>query len=361
MLYIGTDEGIYRWFSGATWPIFHSLQGRTIVGLASPGGGLLVALDSAAKVWESRNNGIDWRSIPLPAGAGRPTSLTLLEGSEIVVATSRPLGLFRRPFGLPSGADAPQALARARGMEDRIIGGARNLAAKVRGGTATATLRAPALQSFGWTALSVPSAAAGAVPTAVRLVTSHAGTAYAAVAGAGLWASTDLGASWSRVAGLPDEVYAVRFASGDKTIAAGTGDGVWISGDGGQTWTDSSAGLEKVRQIRALEIKPGDPKSLLAGCAPIGAGEGPVADRAGLRFALYESKDAGKTWKHVTRGFPEALESDSISDIRVMPDDPTRAAVALASGEMWSTATDGLWWEPLVRRIRGARVLCATP
>lgn len=361
MLYIGTDEGIYRWFSGAGWPIFHGLQGRAIVGLASPGGGVLVALDSAAKVWESANNGIDWRSIPLPEGAGRPTSIALLDGSEVVVATARPLGLFRRAFGLPSGADAPRALARARGMEDRIIGGAMNLAARVRGGTATATLERPPTQSFGWTAMSVPSTGSDLVPTAVRLVTGHAGTAYAAVAGAGLWASTDLGASWSRVPGLPDEVHAVRFASGGKTIAAGTGDGVWISGDGGQTWADSSVGLEKVRQVRALEIKPGDPKSLLAGCAPMGAGEGPVADRAGLRFALYESKDAGTTWKHVTRGFPEALESDSIVDIRVMPDDPTCAAVALASGEMWSTATDGLWWEPMARQIRGARVLCATP
>jgi photosystem II stability/assembly factor-like uncharacterized protein len=360
MLYIGTDEGIYRWFSGANWPIFHSLQGRAILGLASPGGGLLVALDGAAKVWESRNNGIDWRSIPLPDGAGRPTSLALLEGSEIVVATSRPLGLYRRPFGLPSGADAPRALARARGMEDRIINGARSLAVRVRGGS-TATLERRASQSFGWTSMSVPSAELGVVPPAVRLLTAHAGTTYAAVAGAGLWSSADLGASWSRVPGLPEEVYAVRFASGGKTIAAGTGNGVWISGDGGQTWADSSAGLEKVRQVRALEIKPDDPKNLLAGCAPVGAGEGPVADRAGLRFALYESKDAGKTWKHVTRGFPEALESDSIADIRVMPDDPGCAAIALASGEMWSTSTDGLWWEPLARQIRGARVLCATP
>ncbi len=320
-----------------------------------------MALDGAAKVWESRNNGIEWRPIPLPDGAGRPTSLALLEGSEIVVATSRPLGLYRRPFGLPSGADAPRAQARARGMEDRDHRpSAASLAARVRGGSVAVAERREA-RSFGWTPMSVPAADLGAVPAAVRLLTTHAGTTYAAVAAAGLWASTDLGASWTRVPGLPDEVYAIRFASGGKTIAAGTGDGVWISGDGGQTWADSSAGLEKVRQVRALEIKPSDPKSLLAGCAPVGAGEGPVADRAGLRFALYESKDAGKSWKHVTRGFPEALESDSIADIQFLPDDPSLAAIALASGEMWNTSTDGLWWEPLARQIRGARVLCATP
>jgi photosystem II stability/assembly factor-like uncharacterized protein len=361
MLYIGTDDGIYRWFSGANWPIFHSLQGKGVVGLASPGSGVLVALDSASTVWESRNNGIDWRSIPLPDGAGRPTSLALLDGAEIVVATARPLGLYRRPIGLPSESDAPRAMDRARRIEDRLIGRAQGLVSRFRKGESggTATMEPPKTRQFGWTSLAVPSAQAGHVPPSVRLLTGHEGLAYAAIAGAGLWKSADLGASWGRVEGLPDEVYAVRFAPG--TMAVGTSDGVKISADGGQTWADSSGGLEKVRQVRALEIKPTDPKVMLAGCAPAGAGEGPVPDRPGMGFALYESKDAGKTWKHLVRGFPEVLESDSIADIRYMPDDADRAAVALASGEMWNTYTDGLWWEPLARQIRGARVLSAAP
>ena len=115
MLYLGTDDGIYRWISGPTWPIFHGLQGRSIIGLASPGGGVMVALDAAAKVWETQNNGLDWRSVPLPDGAGRPTAIAILEGAEIVVAMSRPMGLYRRPIGLPCESDSPPAMARARG------------------------------------------------------------------------------------------------------------------------------------------------------------------------------------------------------------------------------------------------------
>jgi len=210
MLYIGTDDGIYRWFSGANWPIFHSLQGRGVVGLDSPGGGVLVALDDAATVWESRNNGIDWRSIPLPDGSGRPTSLALLDGGEIVVATARPLGLYRRPIGLPSESDAPRAVDRARRIEERLIGRARGLATRLRGGEAgTATIEAPKNRQFGWTALTVPSAQAGHVPPSVRLILDHEGTAYAAVAGSGLWRSNDLGKSWTRVEGLPDSVSVV--------------------------------------------------------------------------------------------------------------------------------------------------------
>jgi photosystem II stability/assembly factor-like uncharacterized protein len=205
--------------------------------------------------------------------------------------------------------------------------------------------------------MTIPSAESGVVPPAARFVTVDGGSLYAAVSGAGLWKSDDLGGSWSRVSGLPEEVYALRISG--ETAVAGTNDGAWISTDGGSTWADSSAGLEKARQVRAVAIKPGDPKFLLAGAAPKGSGEGPVADRGGLKVALYESKDAGKTWKHVTRGFPEMLESDSIADIQFLPEDPALAAIALASGEMWNTATDGLWWEPLARQIRGARALCA--
>ncbi|MDB5353118.1 MAG: hypothetical protein JWN86_4365 [Planctomycetota bacterium] len=361
MLYIGTDLGIYRWFSGTPWPIFHSLQGRAIVSLVAPGGGVLVALDDGARVWESLNNGIDWRSVPAPDGAGRATTLAWVEGGEVVLATARPMGLYRRPIGLASATDAPAAFSRAKKLEDAVIGRARTLAARIRGvsGT-TATLERPATVNLhGWVPMANPAAESAALPAEVRLIAHDAGTLYAAVTGAGLWKSDDLGGSWSRLPGLPDDVYAVRFAG--KMVVAGTSGGVWISGDGGHTWADSSVGLENARQVRALDIKPTDPKVLLAGAAPVGAGEGPIADRGGLRFALYESKDAGKTWKHVTRGFPELLESDSIADIRYLPEDPTYAAIALASGEMWNTNADGLWWEPLARQIRGARAMCVAP
>jgi len=356
MLYIGTEDGIYRWFSGTPWPIFHSLQGRSIVGLVSPGGGVLAALDGVGKVWESLNNGLEWRSIPLPEGSGRPTSLALLSNAELVVSTNRPLALHRRLIGQPTELDPPSAMARARRLEEMVISRAKRLADRVRGGSAgAAMLEQPSGKLYGWTPMTLPQAASSGLPTAIRMLSAHAGVLYAAVGGEGLWTSADLGDTWSRLPGLPSEVYSVRLT--DATMAVGTGDGVWISGDKGQTWTDSSVGLENGRQVRALEIKPGDSKVMLAGAAPAGAGEGPVADRRGLRFALYESKDAGKTWKHVTRGFPEVLESDSIADIRYLPDDPNYAAIALSSGEMWNTSVDGAWWEPLARQIQSARVL----
>src|SRR4051812_7589957 len=143
MLYIGTDNGIYRWFPGTPWPVFHSLQNRSIVGIASPGSGVVVALDDGARLWESVNNGLEWRSVPLPEGAGRATSVAMASNGEILAATGRPLGLYRRPIGLPAATDAPPAMARARKLEDLVIGRAKRLVGRVRGGGGTAVMERP--------------------------------------------------------------------------------------------------------------------------------------------------------------------------------------------------------------------------
>jgi photosystem II stability/assembly factor-like uncharacterized protein len=355
MMLIGTDGGIYRWFEGGPWPVFHGLQGKSIASLASPGAGVIVAADDAGRIWETTNNGLDWREVPRPDGAKRPSALAVWGTPADIVMAAKPLGLYRRPIGAPVGPPPPRL------SEMPALFWKRARRGRNQGGVATAAVSSePDLA--GWTPLNVPEVAQGAAPPAIRvLVIGHCESApwFAAVSGAGVWKSRDLGATWRSCNGLPNDVYALR-AGPKGLVVAGTSDGCWISSDSGETWTDKSGGLEKSRQIRAIEVKPGNPNVMLAGAAPQGDGEGPVASRSGLRFALYETKDGGKTWSHVARGFPELLESDQITDIRYNPADTNYAVATLASGEMWATATDGLWWEPLARQIRAARVLCAT-
>ena len=355
MMLIGADDGIYRWFEGGPWPVFHGLQGKSIANLVSPGGGVIVAADDGGRIWETTNNGLDWREVPRPGGAKRPSALAVWGAPGEIVMAAKPLGLYRRPIGAPVGPPPP----RLSDMPGLLWQRTRRF--RSRGGVATIPVSTE-VDLAGWTPLKTPEVAAGAVSPAIRVLALGQGESapwFAAVAGAGLWKSTDAATSWRACPGLPSEVYALR--TGTKgLVVAGTADGCWISNDSGETWADKSVGLEKARQIRAIEVKPGNPNVMLAGAAPLGSGEGPVASRGGLRFALYETKDGAKTWTHVTRGFPELLESDQITDIRYNPTDPNYAVVAQASGEMWSTATDGLWWEPLARQIHGARVLCAT-
>src|SRR5262249_28849814 len=136
MIYIGTDEGIYRWFRGAPWPIYHSLQDRVVVSLASPGLGLLIAVDGSGGVLESANNGMDWREIPVPEGIGRPVAVALGTAPGSVLLTTKPLGLFRRVVGAP----IPSPSEEADGGAPAFV---RNLLARARRRGSSATALAP--------------------------------------------------------------------------------------------------------------------------------------------------------------------------------------------------------------------------
>jgi hypothetical protein len=95
MILIGTDEGIYRWIEGAGWPVFHSLQGRAIVSLASPGAGMLAAIDKPGQILESVNNGQDWEVIPAPGpdASASPALLAVWGDPQLLVLATKTLGL----------------------------------------------------------------------------------------------------------------------------------------------------------------------------------------------------------------------------------------------------------------------------
>lgn len=303
MILIGADDGIYRWFEGTPWPVFHGLQGRTVVALASQGGGTLAAADAEGRAWESENNGIDWREVPPPAWAGGASALAMVGTPATLLLATESSGLYRRALG-----------------------------------------------GDGWTPLANPTAKAQGAAPAVRCLAATPAL-FAAVAGEGLWRSADFGTSWSRCEGLPDDVLSVHDSK--SSVLLGTADGAWSSTDGGTTWARLGA-PEKAPRLSTVEAQPDDPKHLYAGGSAPDKGNGPVTSY------LFESRDGGTTWAHVfNKGFPEDLEDDAIADIRFNPSNPDYAVVALASGEMWSTRNGGDWWEPLARQVRGVRAVCA--
>lgn len=353
MIYIGTEQGIYRWVNKTFWPAFHCLQERSVVSLASPGAGLLAAADKDGRIWESENNGLDWVEVPLPVGAERPLAVSMSGVPATVLLTTQPMGLYQRPIGAPIPEPAEP------GGEPTLLG---SLWSRAR--TSTSLLARPkrrvAAGPVGWTALAVPPVDATTVSPVIRTVAASAGAAapwYAAVRGYGLWCSEDQGRSWRACTGLPADVYAIRTAGQPaEVVAVATSDGCWVSLDRGQTWEPRSGGLDETRHVRALEIHPEDPNAMLAGAAPVPGAE---AARGGTRFRLFETADGGKTWTHVRKGFPLELEYDTITDIRYDPAATENAIVALESGELWRTRNGGDWWEPIARQIHVARVLCA--
>jgi hypothetical protein len=358
MILIGTDEGIYRWFDGCGWPIFHSLQDRAIVSLAAPGAGVIAALDRGGNVLESDNNGQDWQVVPGPGSA--PTNVALWGEPETIVLATEPLGFFRRVVGAP--LLLPASAARRSGRSTAWVGRARTLA---EGATAllaprrrTAAGRAPAPGPV-WTPIGTPASGGR-----VRAMAEGGGMPapwFAAIQGAGLWRSLDEGTNWQQCPGLPADVLAIRtVAAKPGTLIVATADGCRISRDNGQTWEDRSSGLENARYVASIEVKPDNPEILLAGAAPRAPEASGAAPPEGLRFALYESTNGGKSWAQVKRGFPEDIRHDVVTDIRYDPAAPENVMVALSSGELWLSRFDRAYWFPLARQIKAARVLCAT-
>ena len=378
MILIGTDEGIYRWIEGAGWPVYHSLQDRTIVGLTSLRAGVLVALDRKGVVLESEDTGLSWRVLPLPKAATSATSVTAWGSPATIVLATKPLNLYQRSIGakspsasaflVPGGAGmGPAVLSRARGMAQ--VATERFVPSKY-----AHTSDANILALVGWTPLTPPPVGKDTVAsrerglvvsqTEIRSLAILAGepaTLFASVGGSGLWASDDGGQSWTKCEGMPTEVFGVRPVPGRPGHAwAATQDGARLTTDGGKTWEDRSAGLESFRHVRAIEVKPDAPDTLLAGCAPaLGMNSATAASPEGLNFGLFESTNGGKSWSQVKKNFPESFGSDTISDIRFDPAEPDRTLVALGSGEIWATRNGGAYWGPLARQIRAARVLCA--
>ena len=363
MILIGTDEGIYRWFEGCGWPIFHSLQDRAIVGLASPGAGLLAAIDREGHIFESVNNGQDWQTIPgprAPATVGLSTLAIWGEPSTIVLAT-QPMGLYRRVVGSP----LPRPEASRAGRSPALLARARTFAEGASALVAARRRTSSASPTTVWGAIGKPEVAKGRVAAAASIRTLAIGDGtpppwFAAVRGAGLWRSPNEGTTWEPCPGLPDEVFALRaIPAKPGHVVAATADGCRFSADGGATWEDRSAGLEGHRHVGAIEVKPDEPEIWLAGVAPRGPGTSGAAPVDGLGYALYESNNGGKAWTQVKRSFPEDLKHDVITDIRYDPAAPDNVIVALGSGELWVSRNAGAYWSPLARQIRVARVLCA--
>lgn len=352
MILVGTDDGIYRWYEDAPWLTFHSLQGRSIVDLASGGAGVIAALDDQGRLLETEDNGLSWREVPPPPGAGRASALTVAGSTAAIMLATRPLALHLRPVGAPLPGRRGGRLASLVEQGRRLVGGA-----------ATAVVEdPPRSETLGWLAVAPPPVPEGPIAPVVRQLLKLGlddGPWFASVAGAGLWRNPTGGPDWTRCDGVPDEVHSLRPIPGQPGgLILATSDGCRLSTDAGATWTDASAGLDNHRHLRVVEVRPDDPKHLLAGAAPAAPGEGPAAPIDGLGFVLFESRDGGKSWAKVAKNFPVRLPYDTIDDIRWDPAAPGFAVIALASGECWRTRSEGAWWEPIARQTRAARVLC---
>ena len=141
-------------------------------------------------------------------------------------------------------------------------------------------------------------------PPAVRsFASTRDGWVYADIHVGSIMRSPDRGASWEPVTpDLHKDVHQVATSpQTDERVYANTADAVYISEDRGRSWQHRTDGLP-VRYGRAIAVHPDDPDCVLATVS-----DGPGGNAQGR---LFRTDDAGRTWVHVTEGFPETTRGN---------------------------------------------------
>ncbi|HEU4642674.1 MAG TPA: hypothetical protein VFS44_09480 [Gemmatimonadaceae bacterium] len=128
------------------------------------------------------------------------------------------------------------------------------------------------------------------------------GVFYAGLPGGGVWKTTSAGATWfpifdsvtsvssvGAVAVAPSDPNVIYVGTGDMITggAINEGDGVYESVDAGKTWRH--LGLEATKQIPSILIDPRDPKLVMI------AAQGNVHRKSDAR-GVFRSTDGGATW-----------------------------------------------------------------
>jgi len=173
-------------------------------------------------------------------------------------------------------------------------------------------------------------------PAAVRSLARRGNWFYADIHVGSIMRSPDRGFSWEPVyPGLHEDVHQVATSAvREGRVYANTADAVYISEDRGRSWEHRDQGLA-ARYGRAIAVHPRDPDCLLATFS-----QGP-----GLRVEgrLYRSEDAGRTWVHVTGGFP-ASTRENIDTFQVAFSAGGSAWVAVEE-KLYRSADRGINWE----------------
>ncbi|WP_437590657.1 WD40/YVTN/BNR-like repeat-containing protein [Sorangium sp. So ce1000] len=183
--------------------------------------------------------------------------------------------------------------------------------------------RAAALVAAALAALPSPAAANGVFPSADQIVFDPSDPARAVARMTyGLLATQDGGASWRWICegavGYDDtggQSPPIAAAAGGRVLAA-LSDGLAVGTEGGCAWTGATelAG----QTVLDLSVRRGDPSHA-------------VAIVAGVRHALWASRDGGARWASAGTPLPPGFQARTVD---VAPSDPLRVYVSgLASGD----------------------------
>ena len=161
------------------------------------------------------------------------------------------------------------------------------------------------------------------------------GWVYADIHVGSVLRSQDRGESWEPVTpDLHEDVHQVATIPGQPdTVYANTAGAVYISEDRGDSWSHRSDGL-CYSYGRAIAVHPDNGDCLLATVS-----QGPHGSVDGR---LYRSDDRGRSWSHVTSGFPDSSEQN-IDTFQIAFTEDGRAWAAVDQ-ELYVSEDHGVSW-----------------
>lgn len=242
------------------------------VGIPARATALAVAPDYAGTIWEtagarvfrSRDGGHSWRGLAHAAAIGvafLEKQVVIVDGTHVGVGGFGATRLAERPAGrsIVAVTSPYYRTSRLYGLDARG-----RLWLSVRGGRRWAPLRAAGLPS-GCTALS-----------AVRGDPLKPDVVYVACGPAGLWRSSDFGASFTRLLAGPDATAVATTTDDHLRVLAADPDGLVLSTNGGRTF-------RRVARVEGVSAVAFDLRNYLICYAATGR-------------TLLRSADGGVTW-----------------------------------------------------------------
>jgi len=151
-------------------------------------------------------------------------------------------------------------------------------------------------------------------------------TIYAGTVG-GLYRSEDAGKLWYRVSDedLVINTIAMDTQRPDRIVLGVEGDGIYVSNDAGKTYTRSCEGLRNLT-VTSIAADPAVQKHVYAAVA-----------FGGMSNGIYESGDAGVTWKKIS-----ATQLPTVLSLTMNDDKEVKFIAGTEKGFFWSA--DGATW-----------------